>query len=63
MKNLFLFIIILTSISSSAQVYNLTDYKFSNRVNIGKGGTTFTPSNGNVVRVRNDGARWVITNK
>lgn len=46
MNKLFTALLLLFSITGSAQVYNLTDYKFSNRVNIGKGGTTFTPTDG-----------------
>lgn len=46
--------------TSNAVTFNIPSTAMLNGVT---GATTFTPSNGNVVRVRNDGARWVITNK
>lgn len=46
--------------ASNAVTFNIPSTAMLNGVT---GATTFTPSNGNVVRVRNDGSRWVITNK
>ena len=46
--------------ASNAVTFNIPSTAMLNGVT---GTTTFTPSNGNVVRVRNDGSRWVITNK
>lgn len=46
--------------ASNAVTFNIPSTAILNGVT---GATTFTPSNGNVVKVRNDGSRWVITNK